>query len=169
MRPVIWFHLKKLKLFFSKSFCLIGVNIFGKKNLNVFTKNLFFIFFCLAGFKLSLKNVPETPTKFNKQEKQLRERLDDFINMRNSSPSDFKLPPLSPRLRVPTPNTNRKKSSQTIDSSLNIVFSITNGIKYALTSELEKMYPELSTATNKKVDRKQSNSQFSIATHSHRS
>jgi hypothetical protein len=121
-----------------------------------------------AGFKQAQKNATETPTKLNKQDKQLRERLDDFINMRNSSPSDFKLPPLSPRLRVSTPTTNRKKSSQTIDSSLNIVFSITNGIKYALTSELEKMYPEINTA-NKKVDRKHSNSQFSIATHSHRS
>ena len=127
---------------------------------------LFFYF--EAGFKLAEKNANETPTKLSKQEKLLRERLDDFINMRNSSPNDFKLPPLSPRLRVSTPTTNRKKSSQTIDSSLNIVFSITNGIKYALTSELEKLHPEINTAS-KKVDRKHSNSQFSIATHSHRS
>lgn len=114
-----------------------------------------------AGFKSSPKYKNEKPT--NKQDKQLRERLDEFLNLRNSSPSDFKLPPLSPRLRVSTPTTNRKKSSQAVDSSLNIVFSISNGIKYCLNSETTQ--PIAMT----KADRKQSNSQFSIATHSHKS
>jgi len=94
----------------------------------------------------------------------LKERLDEFLNLRNSSPNDFKLPPLSPRLKVSSPNTNRKKSSQT-DSSLNIVFSISTGLKYAINTD--HLHPPV--PANLKADRKQSNSQFSIATHSHKS
>lgn len=101
-----------------------------------------------------------------KEDKKLRERLEDFLNMRNSSPSDFKLPPLSPRLRASSPTIHRKKSSQQLESSLNIVFSITNGLKYCLNSELT---PSLQPLATNKVDRKQSNSQFSVIAHSQKS
>ena len=108
------------------------------------------------------KNANETPGI--KQDKKLRERLEDFLNARNSSPSDFKLPPLSPRLRVSSPSSHRKKSSQSLESSLNIVFSISTGLKYCLNSELPPALHQIPTKFEK-IDRKQSNSQFSIATH----
>lgn len=92
-----------------------------------------------AGFKFAFKNTSEVP--LTKQEKYLRERLEEFLNMKNPSPSDFKLPVLTPRSAASTPTGSIKQqqqqqqhghphTSKSHQETLNIVFSIATGIKY---------------------------------------
>jgi len=96
-----------------------------------------------AGYKFSnkdkLTNVPMT-----KLEKQLKERLDEFLHLKNPSPSDFKLPSLSSRSQSTLSNYNGSHKPQTqqqdkqqattlpqqTPGSINIVFSISAGLKY---------------------------------------
>lgn len=89
-----------------------------------------------AGFK---SNVKEDIVVISKQDKVLKERLEELLNMKNPSPNDFKLPPLSPQPFMPSPNSmflmnNSRHGTIALEkppqSSMNIVFSISTGIKY---------------------------------------
>lgn len=83
-----------------------------------------------AGYKSVLTN-EETEMPLSKQEKILKERLDEFLRMKNPSPNDFKLPPLSPTPFASSPsNLLNKHQSSYANQSINIVFSIATGIKY---------------------------------------
>ena len=109
-----------------------------------------------AGFKDVYKDQKEIP--LTRQERQLRERLDEFLATKNPSPSDFKLPPLParPQSRLTPPNLNAPASlnalppasgsnttvapatastpklsqQQQKETSISIIFSISTGIKY---------------------------------------
>lgn len=81
-----------------------------------------------AGFKgISKKYLQFGETK---QEKILKERLDEFLNVKNPSPSDFKLPPLSPHPMILTPNITNCRQNTGTTQNMNITFSIATGIKY---------------------------------------
>ncbi len=84
-----------------------------------------------AGFKFSLTNTSdETLLPLTKQERQLRERLDEFLNAKPPSPNDFKLPPLSPRPNSTPLGYQTNRPLQSNHNNINIVFSLATGIKY---------------------------------------
>jgi hypothetical protein len=82
-----------------------------------------------SGFKFNCKQSNGIP--LTKQEKLLKERLDEFLNMRNPSPNDFKLPLVDRHLRrnssFDSQSTNHANMHK---SSMNILFSIATGIKF---------------------------------------
>ncbi len=96
-----------------------------------------------AGYKFSNKD-KFTHVPMTKLEKQLKERLDEFLHLKNPSPSDFKLPSLSSRSQSILSNYNGSHKPQTqqqdkphtttlpqqTPGSINIVFSISAGLKY---------------------------------------
>lgn len=71
-----------------------------------------------SGYKQACKR-SEIST-LTKVEKSLKERFEEFFSVRSFTPNDFKLPPLSAK---------HKNANQT-NSHSQIVFSLTNGIKY---------------------------------------
>lgn len=87
-----------------------------------------------AGYKHYAKNAENEPP-LSKQQKKLKERLEEFLSVKNSCPDDFKLPVLSPR-----ESSKNRDRSQILSSSQNrlekpsrlsnIVFSIATGIRY---------------------------------------
>ena len=90
-----------------------------------------------AGYKVRVKEMGSLGS-MTKQDKMLRERLEEFITMKNQSPNDFRLPPLSPRSKSATPT--KPHASQSLapptrqhekdnNTSMNIVFSIATGIR----------------------------------------
>jgi hypothetical protein len=88
-----------------------------------------------TGFKFRIKEANGKLRFMTKQEKLLRDRLEEFIAMKNQSPNDFRLPELSARSKSATPT--KASSNQVIptikhdkDTSLNIVFSIASGIYF---------------------------------------
>ncbi|CAF0814981.1 unnamed protein product [Brachionus calyciflorus] len=90
-----------------------------------------------------------------KQEKMLKERLDEFLIAKNPSPSDFRLPPISPQPMVLTPNLTNYRQNTSISQNLNIVFSIATGIKFKDEKALNSN-PGRSSITNSN-DRRNSN------------
>lgn len=93
-----------------------------------------------AGFKYACSINPDGSLAFplTKQEKLLRERLEEFMQMRKPSANDFKLPSLiSPMIDRATPATMEKERART---SMNIVFSIATGIKYKDDRESMKQF-----------------------------
>jgi hypothetical protein len=90
-----------------------------------------------AGYMSYIKNNQNDPP-LSKRQKKLKERLEEFLSLKNTSPDDFKLPVITPR----TPQSPSKKSRENplLSSShnfrnqtnrlSNIVFSIATGIKY---------------------------------------
>jgi len=93
-----------------------------------------------AGFKFACSVNPADGSitfPLTKQERMLRERLEEFMQMRKPSASDFKLPSLvgtaNQLRRANTPGGGGGGSDRTAapqKTSLNIVFSIASGIRY---------------------------------------
>jgi hypothetical protein len=85
-----------------------------------------------AGYKFNCSKLePGAGLPLTKQEKLLRERLEEFLQMKNPSLSDFKLPSLSPVPPTATPTGTRSQFHQSGQkANLNICFSIAAGIKY---------------------------------------
>lgn len=87
-----------------------------------------------AGFKYACSVNPDGTTRFplTKLERMLRERLEEFMQMRKPSASDFKLPSLlgtsTNSRRTNTPGGTEKTVSHRTNT--NIVFSIATGIRY---------------------------------------
>ena len=89
-----------------------------------------------AGYKSYAKNAENEPP-LSKQQKKLKERLEEFLSLKNTSPDDFKLPLLSAR---ESPKKLEQRSQVLHGSSSqnrferpklsNIVFSIATGIRY---------------------------------------
>ena len=86
-----------------------------------------------AGFKVILKQT--NGVFLTKKEKLLRERLSEFMNTKTPSPN-FKLPRLSPRPLSTSPSVSKalqvqsQQNAQKHQETLNIVFSLSTGIKY---------------------------------------
>lgn len=86
-----------------------------------------------AGYKVVLKQSTATP--MTKQEKILRERLNDFLNTKTPSPN-FKLPRLSPRPVSVSPSVSKalqvqsQQNAQKHQETLNIMFSLSTGIRF---------------------------------------
>ncbi len=90
-----------------------------------------------AGYMNYIKSNQNEPP-LSKRQKMLKERLEEFLSLKNTSPDDFKLPLIIPR----SPQSPSKKSRENplLSSSnnfrnqqnrlSNIVFSIATGIKY---------------------------------------
>lgn len=74
-----------------------------------------------SGFKQTYKDTGERA--LTKTEKLLRQRLDEFNLVRTPQASEFKLPPLSAKQKAMQANPDNK-------SSLQIVFSLSTGIRY---------------------------------------
>ena len=90
-----------------------------------------------AGFKFACTVDPATGAviyPLTKQERMLRERLEEFMQMRKPSASDFKLPTLmgsgSSRHGRSTNTPAGGASSERAKANLNIVFSIATGIRF---------------------------------------
>jgi hypothetical protein len=103
-----------------------------------------------AGYKFSLSNInDDTQLPLTKQERQLRERLDEFLNAKPPSPNDFKLPPLSPRPNsTPLGYQTNRPSEKSSHTNLNIVFSLATGIKYK--DDKHNLQPDKDNLDNKK-------------------
>jgi len=105
-----------------------------------------------AGYKSYAKNAENEPP-LSKQQKKLKERLEEFLSLKNTSPDDFKLPLLSARespkkleqrsqvLHGSSSPKKLEQRSQVLHGSSsqnrferpklsNIVFSIATGIRY---------------------------------------
>lgn len=105
-----------------------------------------------AGFKYNLsKNAADgaaaggmdSAYPLTKAEKLIRERLEEFMQMKNPSVSDFKLPSLNSPLPTgsPTPGPGKKQN-------LNICFSIASGIKYRDSNSFQQQFNSQSFLTN---------------------
>ncbi len=105
-----------------------------------------------AGFKFTLNNTSdENLLPQTKQQRLLRDRLEEFLNAKPPSPNDFKLPPLSARPNS-TPmghhaNRGIPNNFHNNHQTLNIVFSLATGIKYK---------DDKNTAADKEMDKKNS-------------
>lgn len=86
-----------------------------------------------AGFSNYIKN-NQNETPLSKRQKKLKERLEEFLSLKNMSPDDFKLPVITPLTnspkRTPNPMLNSSAHFKSQNRLSNIVFSIATGIKY---------------------------------------
>lgn len=86
-----------------------------------------------AGFRNYCRN-NQNESPLSKRQKKLKERLEEFLSLKNTSPDDFKLPVISPRATPKKPSHNSMSSSklfaQPPNKLSNIVFSIATGIRY---------------------------------------
>jgi hypothetical protein len=83
-----------------------------------------------AAYNAYSKNASNEPP-LSKQQKKLKERLEEFLSMKNLSPDDFKLPDINLIRSANNKKTPLNSSSRFTGHHLsNIVFSITTGIKF---------------------------------------
>ena len=82
-----------------------------------------------AGYSNYSRN-SSNESPLSKQQKKLKERLEEFLSMKNLSPDDFKLPIISPRFTPKKASITNSSSKFAGNHLTNIVFSIATGIKF---------------------------------------
>lgn len=131
------------KLYKSSQKILQGT--YHQNDLNIFDDSKSHFFKELApywtGYKFRIKEAGGALSFMTKQDRMLRERLDEFITMKSTSPNDFRLPQLSARSKSATPTLKPADKPEAKKQhiahhhppaepvSLNIVFSLATGIK----------------------------------------